>query len=147
MELAEYIAANYSGKVVEVGVGSYFEVAERLANAGLKVVTVDIVPRNAPSSVEFYVDDVSKPSMEIYTGASLIYSIRPPPEIFESIKRVAFAVNADCIIKPLYGDFPGGRLVNFRGLAFYLFTAEDLVKEFNVSLTQRNLNCRDRDRI
>ncbi len=120
IELAEYIAAKYSGKVVEVCVGRYFDVALQLARLGFDVYTVDKRKIQAPPGVKFFVDDVTCPKMEIYEGASLIYSIRPPFELFEAIKKLARAVGADCIIKPLYGEHPGGRLVNYKGLYFYV---------------------------
>ncbi len=119
--LAEFIAANYTGKVVEVGVGSYTEVAEYLAKFGFEVVATDVRVRKVPENVKFYLDDVSNPNIRIYEGSSLVYSIRPPAELFGHILRVAASVGADCIIKPLYGEYPGGKLVNYKGLSFYVF--------------------------
>ena len=119
LRLAEFILNNYSGKVVEVGIGNYSKVAEFLAERGLKVITTDIVTREP--SVEFHIDDVTNPDPDIYQGPELVYSIRPPPEIFDAIISLSKRISADCIIKPLYGDYPGGRLVNYRGLAFYLW--------------------------
>ncbi len=120
IELAEYIAAKYSGKVVEVCVGRYFDVALQLVKLGFDVYAVDKHKIPAPPGVKFFVDDVMHPKMEIYEGASLIYSIRPPFELFKAIKELARAVGADCIIKPLYGEYPGGKLVNYKGLYFYV---------------------------
>ncbi len=118
--LAEYIARNYKGKVVEVGVGHYFEVAKILAKNGLDVYTTDIKDVKTPKEVRYFIDDIRLPRIKIYEGASLIYSIRPPPELFESIRAVSQKVSADCIIKPLYGDFPEGKLVNYKGTYFYV---------------------------
>lgn len=124
IELAEYISLNYSGKVVEIGIGHRFDVAVLLAKKGLRVIAVDNKQIKTPKEIEFYVDDVTNPKIEIYERASLIYSIRPPPELFAPIKTLAKKVRADCIIKPLYGDYPGGELRNYKGLYFYLIRYE-----------------------
>lgn len=118
--LAEYIARNYKGKVVEVGVGHYFEVAKILAKNGLEVYATDIKDLKTPKEVRYFIDDIRSPKIEIYEGASLIYSIRPPPELFDPIRAVSQNVGADCIIKPLYGDFPQGKLLNYKGTYFYV---------------------------
>ncbi|MET1124929.1 MAG: UPF0146 family protein [Archaeoglobaceae archaeon] len=119
LALAEFIARRYSGKVVEVGIGSYVKVAEELVKRGLDVYATDVVVRKVPRGVRFFLDDVTSPKMEIYEGASLVYSIRPPPELYSAIARVAELVGADCIIKPLH-EVPRGRLLNYRGVSFYL---------------------------
>ncbi len=119
IRLAEYIAKNYNGKVVEVGIGYYFKVAEYLTKRGLKVIATDIKPLNAP--VDFYVDDIRNPRIEIYQDSTLIYSIRPPLEIVKDILRVSRIVGADCIIKPLYGDYLNVKPKNYKGLSFYIF--------------------------
>ena len=116
--LGEYIANNYSGKVVEVGVGSYYEVAEYLKRRGFKVITVDISPKRE----ETVKDDVLNPRIKIYEGASLIYSIRPPYEIQESIIKLAEKIGCDAIIVPLKSEIiEGGKLTTYRGVSFYVF--------------------------
>lgn len=120
LRLSEYISEKYRGKVVEVGIGNFSAVAELLAANNFYVVATDIVKRQV-ENIEFHVDDIRNPELKIYEGASLVYSIRPPPEIVGDIVKVAKMVGADCIIKPLYGDYFDGKLVNFKGLPFYLF--------------------------
>ncbi len=121
LRLADYIARNYRGKVVEVGIGWYWDVAISLSKRSFDVVATDIREIPAEGGVRFVIDDVTKPNIEIYRGASLIYSIRPPPELFEAIRRTARAVGADALVKPLHNEFPEGwRLVNFNGLGFYV---------------------------
>jgi len=120
LRLAEFILNNYSGKVVEVGIGNHTKIAEFLAERGLEVVATDVIERG--TKVDFFVDDIQNPNLRIYEGAELIYSIRPPPEIFNAIISLAKRIDADCIIKPLYGEHPGGgELINYKGLAFYLW--------------------------
>ncbi len=124
LQIADYIAETYSGKVVEVGIGRFTAVAELLVRRGFEVFATDIVELDAPDGCRFYVDDVTKPDLKIYSGASLIYSIRPPPELFPAIVEVSRKVGADCIIKPLYGDYMEEKIVNYKGVHFYLIRRE-----------------------
>lgn len=126
LRLAEYISRNYSGKVVEVGIGQHVDVAKKLAESGLTVVATDVVKREVPEGIAFYIDDIVNPNFEIYMNSRLVYSIRPPPEIVGSILRLSKAIGADCIIKPLYGEHFDGKLINYKGLSFYLFRGDDV---------------------
>ncbi|WP_456328862.1 UPF0146 family protein [Archaeoglobus sp.] len=125
LQIAEYIAKNYSGKVVEVGIGRFTAVAELLAKRGFEVVVTDITRRDVPEGCKFYLDDITDPKLEIYEEASLIYSLRPPPELFSAILKVSQKVGADCIIKPLYGDYMEWKVVNYKGVQFYLVRREE----------------------
>lgn len=118
LRLAEYIAHRYK-KVAEIGIGNYTMVAEYLASKGVKVIATDL--REVRTNVDFFIDDIREPKIEIYYGVELLYSIRPPPEIFNCIKGLAERLNVDCIIKPLFGDYADGNLVNYKGLGFYLW--------------------------
>jgi len=118
LSLAEYIALRYR-RVAEIGIGNYTAVAEYLASRGVKVIATDI--RDVKTNVDFFIDDIRDPKIELYRGVELVYSIRPPPELFSFIKQLANRIEADCIIKPLHGDYADGRLVNYRGLGFYLW--------------------------
>ncbi len=125
LRVADYIAKNYMGKVVEVGIGRFTAVAELLAKRSFEVVATDIVKRNVPEGCKFYLDDITNPNLEIYEGVSLIYSLRPPPELFSAILKVSQKVGADCLIKPLYGDYMDGKIVNYKGVQFYLIRREE----------------------
>jgi len=118
LQLVEFIATRYK-KVAEIGIGKNTLVAERLMEKGVKVVATDLKP--VKTNVEFYIDDVLNPKIEIYREAELVYSIRPPPELFSAIKMLAEKIHADCLIKPLYGDYADGELVNYKGLSFYFW--------------------------
>ena len=122
LRLVDYIARNYRGKVVEVGIGFYWDVAIALSERSFDVIATDVKDISiGKRGIKFVVDDISNPDLEIYRGAILIYSIRPPPELFEAIKRTAISVGADAIVKPLHNEFPDGwDLVNFNGLSFYV---------------------------
>ncbi len=118
LPLAEFIAQRYK-RVAEIGIGNNVEIAELLKSKGVSVVATDVKKVN--TSVEFYIDDVFNPKLEIYRGVELIYSIRPPPEMFRAIIKLSKLLDADCIIKPLYGDYFDGELVNYKGVSFYLW--------------------------
>jgi len=120
--IAEFIAKRYSGKVVEVGIGHYHCVAKNLIKKGLKVVATDFREVEVPDGVKFFVDDIMNPDLRIYKGASLIYSLRPPLELYPFIVSVAKAVNADCLIRPFGNEFaPDGKLINYKGERFYFW--------------------------
>ncbi len=64
--------------------------------------------------------------MDLYRGASLLYSIRPPLEMQLAMGRAAARVGADVLIRPLgdeVAELPGfsRRLVNAGEARFYLF--------------------------
>ncbi|VVB70389.1 Uncharacterised protein [uncultured archaeon] len=124
-DLAEYIARNYPGRVVEVGVGHVLDVAVELKARGLVVEATDRAKRHI-GGMKIQEDDVFSPRMELYQGAGLIYSIRPPLEMQLAIGCLARQVGADVLIRPLQdeiADLPGfaRRLVNAGEARFYLF--------------------------
>ena len=117
----DFIAANYRGKVVEAASGNFFKVAEELQNRGLDVLCVDIRDIKHPATIKFVKDDLFAPNLEIYKNSSLIYSLRPPQELFNPILLLSRKVKADCLIRPIPGDIPEGcRLLNHKGDFFFL---------------------------
>ncbi len=124
-DLAEFIAKNYSGRVVEVGVGYFPHIARMLVDLGLDVILTDREERYL-EGMKVEKDDIFSPQMEIYQGADLIYSIRPPLEMQLALAGLAAWVGADVIVRPLQdevADLPGfeKRLVNSGTASFYLF--------------------------
>jgi uncharacterized protein len=131
-DLAKYIGKNYSGKVVEVGAGFVLEVALQLQNLGLDVVATDKEERNL-GKIRVASDDIFRPNIDLYLGASLIYSIRPPLELQLAIGDLASSLCADILIRPLQeeiAEIPGfnRRLVNFGEARFYIFASKIPVK-------------------
>lgn len=122
LQIAEYISKRYSGKIIEVGIGYNWKIALKLKELGFQVVTTDL--RYIPIDLEFYVDDITNPNIEIYEGANLIYSVRPPPEIVPYILKVARIVRADVIVRPFGNEFYNGKLVNYKGERFYEWRCE-----------------------
>ncbi len=126
-DLAEYIRKNYSGRVVEVGAGHVPDVALSLmqGSPALQVVVTDKEERSLWGlSVEK--DDLFFPQLDLYRGASLLYSIRPPLELQLAMGALARQIGADLLIRPLadeIADLPGfcRSLVNVGDARFYLF--------------------------
>jgi uncharacterized UPF0146 family protein len=126
-DLAEFIARNYSGRVVEVGVGYFLEVALGLKARGLDVVLTDKEERFL-CGLRVEKDDIFSPHLELYRGASLLYSIRPPLELQLAMGLQAAKIGADVLVRPLMdevAELPGfaRRLVNRGEARFYLFSA------------------------
>lgn len=124
-DLADYIAEHYSGRLVEVGVGFYSQVALLLAARGMDVILTDREERMLGKLV-VEKDDIFSPRVERYREASLIYSIRPPLEMQLAMGVVAAEVGADVLVRPLMDEvawLPGfsRRLVNWGEARFYLF--------------------------
>lgn len=121
-DFSEYIIANYkdASLIVEVGVGGFPLVALTLKeHLNMDIIMTDIKPYHD----EVVVDDITNPNLDIYSGATLIYSIRPPEELQNHIKKVAESVGADLIIKPLSTEFinPDNslKLINYKRAIFY----------------------------
>ena len=110
--IAEFIVREYPNatKIVEVGVGRTPFTAYLLKRLikNLRMIVIDKDPRIIneimSSEVEALVDDVLSPTIEIYRDADLIYSIRPPFELFSAIVRIGELVGSDVIIIPLAED-------------------------------------------
>jgi len=122
-DLAEFIRKNYSGLVVEVGAGYVPDVALRLR--GLDVAVTDKEERFL-GGLHVEKDDIFSPRLELYEGACLIYSLRPPLELQLAMGDLARSVGADVLVRPLEDEvaqLPGfvRRLVNAGEARFYLF--------------------------
>ena len=124
-DLADYICTNYSGRVVEVGAGYVSDVALTLIFRGLDVSATDKEERFL-DGLHVEKDDIFSPRLELYEGACLIYSLRPPLEMQMAMGDLARRIGADVLIRPL-GDevaqLPGfvRRLANAGEARFYLF--------------------------
>ena len=126
-DLAEFIAENYRGRVVEVGAGYVAEVALGLRARGLEVVLTDKEERLL-GSLRVEKDDIFSPRLELYRGASLLYSIRPPLEMQLAMGLLAAKLGADVLVRPLMDEETelqgfARRLVNRGEARFYLFSA------------------------
>lgn len=127
-DLAEYILQHYSpgSRVIEVGVGRHPDIAEMLQSAYDFSCTDVLSP--GPEGLNYVRDDIFKPDMGLYRGAGLIYSIRPPVDMQDSIAAVASKVGADLIIRPFSSEktdlsryFSEFRCVNYKKAVFFLY--------------------------
>lgn len=121
-DLSDYIIANYKDatRIVEVGVGGFPLVALTLQeHLNMDIIMTDIKPYHE----QVVVDDITHPDLNLYRGASLIYSIRPPEELQKHIKIVAESVGADLIFKPISTEFikpdKDMKLINYKKAIFY----------------------------
>jgi uncharacterized UPF0146 family protein len=127
LELADFILNNYSGKVVEVGIGLRSEVASLCSP--LHLLATDREARLL-GKIRVEKDDIFSPAMEIYQGASLIFSIRPPLEMQQAMGDLAREVSCDVLIRPLedeIADLPGfsRSLINSGWARFYLYRLKE----------------------
>jgi uncharacterized UPF0146 family protein len=107
-ELVEYVRENYSraSKIVEVGVGSRIEVAEKIKKslplAEVLVTDKDEawVRHHTTSQIRAVADDVRFPQTPLYENSSLLYSIHPPFEILEPMVLLARRIKADLLVVP-----------------------------------------------
>ncbi len=127
-DIAGFIKTNYprGSKVVEVGVGRHPEVAA-LLSGHFEAVCTDVL-EEGPEGVAYVKDDIFRPNMDLYRGASLIYSIRPPVDMQGSLASVARRVGADLLIRPFASEradlkkyFRNFKCINRGSAVFFLF--------------------------
>jgi len=108
-QLIDWIKQNYSNarKIVEVGVGHRMDVAERISEAlpRAEILVTDKdeswVRSRKSGRIRAIADDVMFPSLKLYQGASLVYSLHPPGEILPGLEKLANGVGADLLIVPI----------------------------------------------
>lgn len=111
-----------SCKVVEIAIGNFFAVANYLKNNNSENIDFNAIDIN-PGNFNIVFDDITDPNMEIYDGADIIYSIRPPQELQPYISDIVTKTGAILIIKPLFNEdlnlnLPM-KLVNYKKAVFY----------------------------
>ena len=108
-QLIDWIKQNYSDarKIIEVGVGHRMDVAERISKAlpRAEILVTDKdeswVRSRKSRRIIAIADDVMFPSLKLYQGASLVYSLHPPGEILPGLEKLANGVGADLLIVPI----------------------------------------------
>ena len=124
--LVDFIAGRYS-KIAEIGIGLFPDVAHALIEKGTKVFATDIVPVYY-DGVKVIVDDITDPDISLYNQIDLIYSMRPPPELFPYMKSLAKKISADLIVKPLSSDYIEGlRPIRHRESTFFVWNHEQIL--------------------
>jgi len=108
-QLVDWIKQNYGDaeKIVEVGVGHRIDVAERISEAlpRAEILVTDKdeswVRSRKTRRIRAVADDVLLPNLNVYRGASLVYSLNPPGEIVPALERLADRIGADLIVVPI----------------------------------------------
>src|SRR5438876_10555647 len=107
-DLVEYVRENYSraSKIVELGVGSRIEVAEKIKKH-LPLTEVLVTEKDEAwvrthitSRVRAVADEEMIPQTPINQNASLVYSIHPPFEIVEPIVTMYRGIGAELLVVP-----------------------------------------------
>ena len=123
-DFAEYIldeAGDNNVKIAEIAVGKFDRIANMLSSKdNITLIKTDIAPKDST----VIKDDITKPNINLYQNADIIYSIRPPSELQPYIVRLAVEVDSQLIIKPLTNeDLNTGKvkmkLKNFKKASFY----------------------------
>ena len=110
-------------KIVEIGAGKFQTISKNLSeNENIDIIMTDIDPANE----NIIKDDVFNPNMNIYKGADILFSIRPPAELQEAIMKIRDDVNATLIIKPLFNEdlnmkTKKMKLKNYNRASFYIY--------------------------
>lgn len=110
-------------KIVEIGAGKFQTISKNLSeDENIDIIMTDIDPANE----NIIKDDVFNPNMNIYKGADILFSIRPPAELQEAIMKIRDEVNATLIIKPLFNEdlnmkTKKMKLKNYNRASFYIY--------------------------
>jgi uncharacterized UPF0146 family protein len=115
----DYISETYRD-CAEIGIGHFPDVAIALLKHGVRVFATD-VRRFQYSGLSVILDDITEPDLSLYRSVDLIYSLRTPPELVPYIIRLAKAVSADVIVKPLMSDYAGGTLIQNGKTTFFFW--------------------------
>jgi uncharacterized UPF0146 family protein len=115
-DIANFVAKTYESarKIIEVGIGSQPWIARIIKeNLGeTRIIVTDNRKSNLDyvkpflTEVEIVKDDIFSPRIQIYEGADLVYSIRPPTEIILQLVNLSSRMGFDLLIRP-YSDEEG----------------------------------------
>ncbi len=108
-QLIDWIKQNYSDaeKIIEVGVGHRIDVAERISEAlpRAEILVTDKdeswLRSRKTGRIRAVADDILLPNLNVYRGASLMYSLNPPGEIIPALEKLANRVGADLLVVPI----------------------------------------------
>jgi uncharacterized UPF0146 family protein len=95
--IGKYIASHYT-RAVEIGIGRNEEAAKIVSSTGALMRCTDVKVFELSGGLPFFLDDIFSPDDSLYTGAEVIYAIRPAPEMIPPLIRLAERINADLIV-------------------------------------------------
>ncbi|MDO9324653.1 MAG: UPF0146 family protein [Methanoregula sp.] len=127
--MGNYILSHYAS-AIEIGIGRNEEAAHIVRNAGGLILCTDVKPLDLTGDLPFSQDDIFSPDISLYTGAEVMYAIRPAPEMIPPLIELAERVNADLIVYHLgfesYGN--GGEIIDCGVLLHRYHTRSEPVK-------------------
>jgi len=126
-----YIASHYANPV-EIGVGSNPDAAQCIHDAGIPVRAIDVRACQLPGWLPFTRDDIFSPDLSCYTGADVLYAIRPAEEMIPPLIDLARKLDCDLVVYHLgfesYGN--GGTIVDCGvKLHYYYRRRSEPIKE------------------
>ena len=95
--IGDFISRNYRS-AIEVGVGKNMEAARICADRGMHICCTDIKPISPLDGIKTFRDDIFSPTVSIYQGAEVIYSIRPGVEMVPPLISLARIIDADLLV-------------------------------------------------
>ncbi|MFA6225332.1 MAG: UPF0146 family protein [Methanoregula sp.] len=95
--MGNFIASHYT-RAIEIGIGRNEEAAQIVRNAGVLVRCTDVKALDISRALPFSQDDIFLPDMSLYTGAEIIYAIRPAIEMIPPLIELARRIDADLIV-------------------------------------------------
>jgi len=123
----DYISGTYRDSA-EIGIGHFPDIAFALLKKGVKVFATDVRTFQY-NGLSVILDDITEPDFSLYKSVDLIYSLRTPPELIPYIIRLAKAVSADVIVKPLASDYVGGKMIRNGNTTFFFWEYYEYEKE------------------
>jgi uncharacterized UPF0146 family protein len=119
--IGDYIARCYSSPV-EIGIGDNSDAACRIRDAGKRIRSMDIRAVVPPEGIEFYKDDIFNPVLSRYSGADVLYAIRPAEEMIPPMINLSKRLSCDLLVYhlgfELFGD--GGEIIDC-GVLLHLY--------------------------
>jgi len=127
--IGDYIGRNYRC-AVEIGVGENLVAARILRDAGVSIRCTDIMPVPPEPGISIVTDDIFSPSESLYTGADLLYAIRPGVEMVPPLIALAENMGADLLVyhlgNEIYGT--GGDIVDCGVILHRYYSREKVGK-------------------
>ncbi|WFN37292.1 hypothetical protein L1994_02580 [Methanomicrobium antiquum] len=101
-------------KIIEIGIGKNFYVAEKLHHEGYLIKASDIKKNPDLTSISYRTDDIFSPDISLYTDADLIYSIRPGVEMMPALIEIAKKAECELLVYHLGNEIykDGGELID-----------------------------------
>jgi uncharacterized UPF0146 family protein len=95
--VGNYISSHYT-RAIEIGIGRNEVAAHIVSQSGALIRCTDVKSLGISSELPFFQDDVFSPDYSLYTGADVIFAIRPAIEMIPPLIELAERINADLIV-------------------------------------------------